>query len=183
MMNHSCTPNCVILFSGNELIVKCIEEIKSGDELFISYTETATSYEIRKADLQKRYFFKCDCPRCQKGTIRKFLCLICSHELGDKWKCNSCETVHEKVLYDRMLKNAQEAHEKAVKYRKEGMLEKAKEEAEKAWKMKTRILGNKSEDVVQTTTLLTNICIDAQEFNEALKYGKLTIQPYESILF
>ncbi len=62
--NHSCLPNCCVTFTGRELRVRCVKNVKSGEELCLSYTELARPRAIRQKDLSSAYFFECTCQRC-----------------------------------------------------------------------------------------------------------------------
>ena len=68
LLNHSCCPNCVVVFSGTKLLVHATENINKGDELTISYTELCCPSFERKEDLKGRYFFECSCPRCSSAV-------------------------------------------------------------------------------------------------------------------
>ena len=34
-LNHSCTPNCCLIFNGNEAILRSISDVHEGDELTV----------------------------------------------------------------------------------------------------------------------------------------------------
>lgn len=55
-------------FDGDELFVKAVRPIKKDEQVFISYIDTTTPYEVRRRELKERYFFDCQCPKCAKGT-------------------------------------------------------------------------------------------------------------------
>ncbi len=62
--NHSCAPNCCVTFTGRELRVRCVKNVNSGEELYLSYTELSRPRAIRHKDLLSTYFFDCSCQRC-----------------------------------------------------------------------------------------------------------------------
>lgn len=72
MVNHSCAPNCIVLFQSNTsshstgkiATVRNIRPIKKGEGLTIAYVEIAQSYGERQAVLQKAYNFQCTCQFC-----------------------------------------------------------------------------------------------------------------------
>ncbi|KAJ5501274.1 Zinc finger MYND-type [Penicillium expansum] len=41
---------------------------KKGEQIFISYIDTTTPYDIRRNELKERYFFDCQCTKCQRGA-------------------------------------------------------------------------------------------------------------------
>lgn len=55
-------------FDGDELFVKAVRPIKKDEQVFISYIDTTTPYEVRRQELKERYFFDCQCSKCAKGT-------------------------------------------------------------------------------------------------------------------
>lgn len=72
-INHSCDPNCSwdvsrIPESNDQrdrvIRITTIQELKSGDELTITYTTHKNRVEERQTELLKAYGFKCRCSRC-----------------------------------------------------------------------------------------------------------------------
>ena len=68
MINHSCTPNAIIVFDGPKLTVRALDAIASGDEVLISYIDSTAPYGVRQAELRDQYFFTCSCEKCQLGS-------------------------------------------------------------------------------------------------------------------
>jgi len=75
-INHSCTPNAVVVFpeggegagstAGKEWVkVIAIKPIEPGEEILTSYIDVAGTRQERRNELAKRYKFVCDCPACQ----------------------------------------------------------------------------------------------------------------------
>ncbi|KAI9909284.1 hypothetical protein PsorP6_015309 [Peronosclerospora sorghi] len=63
-MNHSCDPNCTVLYTKNgHGHVVAIRDIPKGEELCICYIDIDMDVETRAAHLRE-YKFKCFCPRC-----------------------------------------------------------------------------------------------------------------------
>lgn len=68
LLNHSCDPNCVVLFAGTKLTLRTVKDIPGGDQLLISYVDLVDSCNHRRAQLKKVYSFTCVCERClQEG--------------------------------------------------------------------------------------------------------------------
>ncbi|XP_064270777.1 histone-lysine N-methyltransferase SMYD3 isoform X1 [Passer domesticus] len=65
LLNHSCDPNCVIVFEGYQLLLHSVREIQIGEELTISYVESLMPTRERQKQLLRQYCFECDCPLCQ----------------------------------------------------------------------------------------------------------------------
>ncbi|XP_072177068.1 histone-lysine N-methyltransferase SMYD3-like [Diadema setosum] len=65
LLNHSCDPNCVAVFSGITLQVRAIRDLKEGEECTISYVDCLLPRVERHAELLERYHFTCHCPKCE----------------------------------------------------------------------------------------------------------------------
>jgi len=66
-INHSCRPNCDYYFLGDLHIIRTIDHIKKGQEIFITYERIARSMvekEDRSPHVAKNYGFACFCPYC-----------------------------------------------------------------------------------------------------------------------
>lgn len=55
--NHSEVPNCTQSFKGRQLLVRARRAIGKGEELTLAYCELAEPSDVRRAKLQKQYFF------------------------------------------------------------------------------------------------------------------------------
>ncbi|KAG7382709.1 SET and MYND domain-containing protein 5 [Phytophthora pseudosyringae] len=63
-MNHSCDPNCTVLYTKNgDGHVVAIRDIQKGEELCICYIDVDMDVQMREANLRE-YKFKCFCSRC-----------------------------------------------------------------------------------------------------------------------
>ncbi|RLN98535.1 hypothetical protein BBJ28_00014412 [Nothophytophthora sp. Chile5] len=63
-MNHSCDPNCTVLYTKNgDAHVVAIRDIQKGEELCICYIDVDMDLQMREANLRE-YKFKCFCSRC-----------------------------------------------------------------------------------------------------------------------
>ena len=70
-MNHSCTPNVAVIFDGPKISLRSLTTIRGGDQLCISYVESTDPYHRRQDLLADRYFFRCECVKCQDGPTRR----------------------------------------------------------------------------------------------------------------
>ncbi|TPX31905.1 hypothetical protein SmJEL517_g04854 [Synchytrium microbalum] len=64
LLNHSCHPNLCIEFEGRGMVVRCMTELTSGDELLVSYQDPMTPGTRRRLLLKEN--FDCTCIRCVK---------------------------------------------------------------------------------------------------------------------
>jgi len=71
-INHSCRPNCDYYFVDDTQIVRTIDHIKKGEEIFITYERIARSMiekEDRSPHVAKNYGFACFCAYCNTPGI------------------------------------------------------------------------------------------------------------------
>lgn len=65
LMNHSCTPNChVVYLSSNTAVIVACCDIAAGEELCIQYVPVEGPVAQRQEELERRYGFRCSCPVC-----------------------------------------------------------------------------------------------------------------------
>ena len=65
LLNHSCDPNCSIVFNGPHLLLRAVRDVEAGEELTICYLDMLMTSEERRKQLRDQYCFDCDCFRCQ----------------------------------------------------------------------------------------------------------------------
>ena len=66
LLNHSCRPNCVQHFSGNQITIRAIESVGVGEELTVSYIDIVQRLGERREELMKGYLFNCECTQCME---------------------------------------------------------------------------------------------------------------------
>ena len=67
LMNHSCMPNCTVVFKGRTLELIATKEIPFGhipDVGFITYVNSMDDTATRREQLEATWHFKCDCCLC-----------------------------------------------------------------------------------------------------------------------
>jgi len=65
LLNHSCDPNCVVVFQGRTQFIVATKDIEKDDELTISYIDQGyEDTKTRRHLLQEDYYFNCQCSRC-----------------------------------------------------------------------------------------------------------------------
>lgn len=67
VFDHSCTPNCTVVFQGRSIIVMATEEIPEGDipdVAFISYINTIDDTATRQLQQRAIWYFQCLCSLC-----------------------------------------------------------------------------------------------------------------------
>ncbi|KAI0544342.1 SET domain-containing protein [Xylaria curta] len=66
--NHSCDPNATLVFNQPGQEIRALRAINPGEEIFIRYIEVTNPLSVRQAELKERYFFTCQCTKCQKDV-------------------------------------------------------------------------------------------------------------------
>ncbi|BES93356.1 SET and MYND domain-containing protein [Nesidiocoris tenuis] len=86
-IDHSCEPNAVATFCGTVLNIRTVQDIHDfkWSKLRISYIETVKPRIDRNLDLWPRYYFECDCPRCDTKSEWA--------SLEDSVICQQCESL------------------------------------------------------------------------------------------
>ena len=111
MMNHSCIPNVVRVYSGNLMIAHATMNIPKGQELVWSYLPPhSMSYSQRQSLIQSTFHFTCTCPKCtlqqqqqQEETI----------ELKWNEQMTLKELLKTQVLYEKQLTSSTTANKQA----------------------------------------------------------------------
>ena len=84
-LNHSCWPNCVLSYGARGAVrVRTLRDVGVGEEMLITYTDPSTPTEERRAVLQQRWGFVCECSRC-----------TCSSEGTDPYSTSDVENLLE----------------------------------------------------------------------------------------
>ncbi|XP_039770703.1 histone-lysine N-methyltransferase SMYD3 isoform X4 [Ornithorhynchus anatinus] len=93
LLNHSCDPNCVIVFEGTSLFLRAVREIQKGEELTICYLDVLLPSQERQKQLKEQYCFACDCIRCK--TQDKDVDMLAGEEPFWKEVKDAVDTVEE----------------------------------------------------------------------------------------
>ncbi|KND05090.1 uncharacterized protein SPPG_00764 [Spizellomyces punctatus DAOM BR117] len=73
LLNHSCHPNCSVLYEGREQVVRTIRDVHAGEELLGTYVDGMGERGERQQTLWSKYGFECDCERCAQGGVDALL--------------------------------------------------------------------------------------------------------------
>lgn len=75
LINHSCSPNAVVVFptfangsTKRYMKVQAIRPIRKGEEVLTSYVDCAMPARLRKEQLRTTYKFECDCKLCESSS-------------------------------------------------------------------------------------------------------------------
>ncbi|CAG0919730.1 unnamed protein product [Notodromas monacha] len=76
LVNHSCFPNCDIFTTGNQLVIRAVRAIKTGEEITICYKQqrfdlVPLGAQVLAGDRQQmlweQYYFMCKCQGCEQN--------------------------------------------------------------------------------------------------------------------
>ncbi|KAJ3186728.1 SET and MYND domain-containing protein 3 [Gaertneriomyces sp. JEL0708] len=84
LLNHSCHPNCSVLYEGRVQIVRTIRDVDAGEELLGTYVDGMASRAERQQLLWEKYQFECTCERCG-GSDERQNCEYGGFQLVDRW--------------------------------------------------------------------------------------------------
>ncbi|KAI5475460.1 hypothetical protein MNV49_001351 [Pseudohyphozyma bogoriensis] len=82
LINHSCSPNAVVVFpsfpststTSKHMRAVAISPISPGEEVLTSYVDLVLPVEERRDDLEERYKFECTCEACEtQSALREGL--------------------------------------------------------------------------------------------------------------
>ena len=71
LLNHSCNPNCAVVFRGRTQVIRAIRDIGAGEELTITYVDAMLEPDDRNIALMRKYRFSCVCDRCGGDGTRR----------------------------------------------------------------------------------------------------------------
>lgn len=116
MMSHECRPNTKHVFVDDDfsILITATVDIKKGDIISATYTQSLWSTLERREHLKTTKCFDCECDRCTDPTeFNTYLsCILCSkckgyvvsqHPLktGSDWNCEKCFHVikHRQITF------------------------------------------------------------------------------------
>jgi len=120
-VDHSCTPNVNVVFSGTEVELRALETIPAPvfSNTRVSYNNSVLPTKLRQARLLEDYFFTCSCDLCCSKEKDMFcrgavVCVGCKGPVAElEGKCSGCEKVQdvdiskEKGLFFESLEDSQ----------------------------------------------------------------------------
>ncbi|KAJ3238101.1 hypothetical protein HDU81_008401 [Chytriomyces hyalinus] len=73
LVNHSCVPNCAVTFEPGSHAARLValKDIEIGEDISVSYVDSAEPWMTRQEDLKKRYFFTCTCSLCKRQKMEE----------------------------------------------------------------------------------------------------------------
>ncbi|KAL8730618.1 MAG: hypothetical protein Q9166_003931 [cf. Caloplaca sp. 2 TL-2023] len=105
LLNHSCNPNCMFIFSGASLSIRSLHPIPAGNELTISYVDVTAPSHRRQEELRPMYYFDCTCEYC----VSKLTCGQPDVPVALKDGLPSTEILHREAEGKRLKALAEDA--------------------------------------------------------------------------
>ncbi|XP_002733823.1 protein-lysine N-methyltransferase SMYD4-like [Saccoglossus kowalevskii] len=192
MLNHSCTPNVIAGYDGNQLTIRATEMIKKGGEVLHCYGPRVSDMfrDERLKVLRDQYYFTCKCMFCgipqeaitPSGALR---CPRCSDMSGVyqtpevTGQCCNFDCHHSWKLgeTDEKIENARQLFR--VGKTLIGDKNKVKEclsTLHKAYKIQQSVLYKHNKELAETEDCLALCYASFGNYHYAAKYLKLSIK-------
>ncbi|KAM7507683.1 hypothetical protein LguiA_018136 [Lonicera macranthoides] len=198
IINHSCLPNSVLVFEGRMAVVRAVQHIPKGTEVFISYIETAGSTMTRQKALKEQYYFSCTCPRCIKvgqyddieesATLEGYRCkdnecdgFLLRDSDNKGFTCQKCGLVRSKEEIKKIATEVSLMSEKASSLGSSGYSAESIVMYKKIEKLQLKVCHPFSINLMRTRETLLKIFLELQNWEEALLYCRSTIPVYQRV--
>ena len=184
LLNHSCDPNCIQTFVGNQIVVKVTRQIKANEELTISYgpMHNKMKWEQRQQCLKDQYHFTCLCAKCKEGPLEdefmSFKCQSCAEAIEDldSGTCQSCQRPFDKEWFHNL-------HVKSMAYTKKILLgpEIALKAMKKCLKIQLKIFHKHNRSLASLQNAIACALAHQEKYSEAKAWFKNALQINEVI--
>ncbi|KAG8444382.1 hypothetical protein GDO86_009534 [Hymenochirus boettgeri] len=155
LLNHSCDPNCVIVFEGRRLLLRTVKEISKREELTISYIDVKIPTEERQNQLFRQYSFTCECHGC-----------LLRDKDEDMLAGNKQSTKDVKDLVSRLEElQSQNNTEEALRLCED--------------LINSSQLPDKNIHKLRILEIAMDSCIMLGQWEKALHFGKRSLEPYK----
>ncbi|KAK9134907.1 hypothetical protein Syun_014237 [Stephania yunnanensis] len=198
IINHSCAPNSVLMFEGRLAVVRAVEHISKGTEVFISYIETAGSTATRQKTLKEQYLFTCTCPCCMKVGLQEdvqesailegYQCLNGScngfliRNTDDKgFICQKCGCIRNKVEIQEIAIELKSLEDMASRTLASGNYQDACSIYKAIEPLQLKLCHSYSINLMRTRENLLKILMELQDWNGALTYCRLILPLYQRV--
>ncbi|KAI9206182.1 uncharacterized protein BJ171DRAFT_499039 [Polychytrium aggregatum] len=190
LLNHSCDPNCFLVFSGCKASLRVLRPIHQGQQLFLSYIDVTDPAGLRKKELGSRYFFDCKCTLCENeaddprhrwscldSACTGFVCVTDPFEELQTAACSECGPLEISKLeaFERRRKDLAASHIKTAKSQHSGELRRQVEQARSVLKAGNTLL-------VRALKQLLDVQISSGVWEDALPTCSELLDNYKQIL-
>lgn len=203
IINHSCLPNCVLVFEGRKAVLRAVKHITRGTEVSITYIETALTTTERKKLLKEQYFFDCTCHCCNtphtvflKGALEDNQDIILNgyrckakpchgvlhHDSANNiYRCKVCGSTREKHSIDQINSKIKLLSERASRCVSLKDYLEAKDLYKNVEHLQLKIYNPLSICLMKTQEDIMKILIALNDWEGALIYCRLTIPIYQRV--
>uniref|UniRef100_A0A8K9X5Z6 [histone H3]-lysine(4) N-trimethyltransferase n=1 Tax=Oncorhynchus mykiss TaxID=8022 RepID=A0A8K9X5Z6_ONCMY len=159
LLNHDCRPSCVMLFEGETLHLRAARDMRPAEELTISYIGSLAPTRDRQTQLEEQYHFTCQCQRCTTADMDPMM--LCGEE--EAWT------------------PLREAIPRLENLQTHGDWEELLQECSSLLApMGGAVPAVPDGNVyrLRVTDLALDACINLAQWDRALAYGTITLEPY-----
>ncbi|XP_070572634.1 SET and MYND domain-containing protein 4-like [Ptychodera flava] len=188
LLNHSCDPNVIVSYHGNQLTVRATRTIPCGHEILHCYGPHVNhmTKEKRQAALQEQYYFSCRCEACEKEVKadlkEAFRCDQCSHAVVAKsdsvWgKCVNKECQAEKNLQDsyKVAALSRDLLSRAIESLESSEFQESLSTLQRCYKLQQSVLYKHNIDLSNTEDCLARCFVTLGDSETACRYLKRSI--------
>ncbi|XP_010467589.1 PREDICTED: histone-lysine N-methyltransferase ASHR1 [Camelina sativa] len=198
IINHSCSPNAILVFEEQMAVVRAMDKIPKDSEITISYIETAGSTLTRQKSLKEQYLFHCQCARCnnfgkphdiEESAILE--CYRCANEkctgflLRDPeekgFVCQKCLLLRSKEEVKKLASDIKRVSEKAPASPSAENKQATIELYKTIERLQVKLYNSFSITLMRTREKLLKILMDVESWREALNYCRLIVPVYQRV--
>jgi len=135
LLNHSCLPNCIHLFTREPpftALLMATRAIKAGEPLNVSYLPSTTCSLLRVRQLFEGWHFLCGCLRCSDpaesgANTNTMVCQSCKtptllptspRDWTQPWSCASCSNVQSSAEVMKIVEDFSDEIQNLVQYKR-----------------------------------------------------------------
>eukprot|EP00794_Sanderia_malayensis_P009249 gene9249-10226_t len=182
LINHSCKPNCIAVFDSTKISIRPVRPISQSEEIVISYIECLETTEERQRELLERYFFKCQCARCQESLANGSDSVItkCSNCSKEDAIC-TCGFLDSPNDYSKTIKKAQTTLRSALAECKASANVATFHHLQSSMESALKFMPCENNTLIgQCYEALFDACIQLQKWQLAIEYGLVVLEIYLS---
>ncbi|CAL9223388.1 unnamed protein product [Arabidopsis halleri] len=198
IINHSCSPNAVLVFEEQMAVVRAMDNISKDSEITISYIETAGSTLTRQKSLKEQYLFHCQCARCsnvgkpldieESAILEGYRCsnekctgflLRDPEEKG--FVCQKCLLLRSKEEVKKLASDLKAVSEKAPASPSAENKQAAIELYKTIEKLQVKLYHSFSITLMRTREKLLKMLMHVEIWREALNYCRLIVPVYQRV--
>ncbi|CAN8257745.1 unnamed protein product [Cochlearia groenlandica] len=198
IINHSCSPNAVLVFEEQMAVVRAMENIPKDTEVTISYIETAGSTLTRQKSLKEQYLFHCECARCsnigtphdieESAILEGYRCANknCTGFLlrdldGKGFVCQKCMVLRSKDEVKKLAGDEKTVSKKAPASPSAENKQDAIALHKTVEKLQVKIYHSFSITLMRTREKLLKMLMEVESWREALNYCRLIVLVYQRV--